>query len=1370
MSIGSDSRVVDALQNPMNLERVLRALGCDTHKENGAPFDSPHGFIHCPMPDHQDRNESCSVIPHGGFLECRSRCGTIRPLDLIIQHGQASDRGGAAKWVEKELGIEQDRPEHGTPRRHITDPSLSVRQYLALKHLSNDTIKRFGLVDVGIWQSTEKDRKGFFCEFTADYYGAVLMPNDPPEHDHSQPIFKPRVRDIFGARWPATVLHATRGEAGTAQGTTKVACNERLETGATDHYDRPILEARYPQRLYGISQFHALPADHLLARVAFLVEGESDVHAQHDMGLPNTLGLPGVGAYRSNAGDLIDTIQRHAAVEGSSLADWTVAVWSEPGAAGAKLPEQVAGAVTTYCAEQELAAPRVAALLHNAIPAIPTSTAPGAPAAHAKDPCDIVARLVPLHRGNAAAARAQAGQLFTDGAFIALGQSTPALDPAAPAVAIAPAQAPLPPVTDLKLKEDPWEGMDSKGHLPTPPVTFCPRSLKHLGAQFMRTASGWAELSKDKEGDEKMSPVSSIFYVGEVLDIGGIDHAVLRAPRRHSQEFADIRISRADLADARKVHSSLGSIGASVARGKSAQCVALVQALIEEWLKVNPIIVLPPTTGWGSSVGTGPFGGIESEPLNMFGKWMFEANQMRRAKGEAAGLTVAQQARKWWDEGVLPLLSDPTNPGPSSAAPLLSLGAAAAGPLVGPLELLGIESAPVVWLAGLGGGGKTTTQRLCASIFAPKIGSLNGIGAFYTSANITQAAIMARVDSCMDLPLILDDIMQLPPQSGSTSRGDDAKIEHAASLGMMIFNRDSIERATRDGGTRLTRRFRSTAILSGEVSMSSEMSRAIVSAGHRRRISCIEAKPMHDRGLPGSYAEHVNVLLRTVGGAAGELLVAEIRELWRTRETLDRYKQVRKAIAELDSDRKVTNTQRESLSVNLLGFLLLAQVAGGWEFNAGLERACVLLKPYVDAGAGEGGATREDDLASPQRVIEAVKEMMRSHGARFDRTNASANIYSPIPNQGFLGKVLRRYKHSDDERVVLYRDGILLLQGRYGITQQILEQAKSAGVTTANHRYRDDSGDLARGYMIRLPQEHGEEDQDDPTPGHDTDPNSLAVTLHSRGQVHVPGASGAAAATVASDERVWQDIPPHEEEPEMLVDYMGIRIELGEQIQRKLDGMADPLARAQMTTIQSQWILMDHVAKMGGVERAKFIIESATNAMLHSYQTGVGHRTITYQEGNMGKVKGMRFLWGAHGGFYALADATNQLADEGTREAVYAAIRTDVGKELAALREFYVKAAESDPEQQLGEPIVVADLPAAGSENWARIEALGWEVLRGQWLSQLEALQAASHSPDAATQRAYHELRVKHERVHLMARWLRPDWFIVDEASLAAPA
>lgn len=1005
------------------------------------------------------------------------------------------------KWLEEALGLPPEAPMGASSRRLVDDPSLTVDAYLALKHLSPATRERFGLIDARVWVRGVEDAveapdgslkpaevsryAGVEVQFPSGYYTCVLMPNDPPATPFAGLERRPRVRTLLGVRWPNKVIDLAGRK-------TDFAVARPADRSA----GTPAALA-YPMHAYGRPQFE-LSSDPMLERSIIVVEGESDVHALHDMGIPCCLGAPGVSALDQSIPDVLDVIFTAEHGDPSALPSWTVLVWSEPGTAGRRFPTRFAEKMAEWCADRAIPAPRVIAL-PNTLIAAPAGAASAGPAAEpAKDPCELVASLIPVHGGSAAPARLEAGRLVTQAAFTAAGRAAGDLDPAAPLVADRPDTAPASAPAQLR-GSDPWEEMGCAGALPAPEPGSLPVRVEHLGSTFIRSEDGWSEEPLSSDGSLKpLRPICSIVEIVEVCAIAGEDHLVARAPRTHLGEFQSVRFPRSELADPRRISSSLSSIGVSISQRRGPAVAALLQALAELRLRSDGATVVPAATGWSGRCGTGPFAGLEICPAHTFGARMFEANERRRdatrpAPGAPPDTTNA--ARRWVREGLGPLLTKPTagDSPASGVAPVLAIGAAAASVLVGPLSDVGVHVAPVVWIAGLGGGGKSITQKLAASIYSPALPDVDGQSAYFMNANLSLAALMARVDGCRDLPLILDDVTQAHPLPGSTARGDAARIEAAAALGMLVFNRKPIERATRDGETRQSRAFRSTAIFSAEVNMASQEVRTGISAGHRRRISTIEARPMTERGLGPAYAETVNELAASVGGAPGELLVGHVRSLVAARSLRTGFDAVKARVQALPGASTVNMTQVESLAVSLYGYSLLLEAIDPAAAEPALEVALRLLAPYLETGAGAGGATRDCDLTGVDAALRFVEEMVAAHPHRFQSwLREEEGFVTTPPHQGYLGKELKT-RHDGSRVVVLTRAGMAMLENSYGIDSKTVAQAVHDGACKRRHTIRMDARVMS-GTLWILPAAPPPEDDVDPSapPPHDPDPHRLA--------------------------------------------------------------------------------------------------------------------------------------------------------------------------------------------------------------------------------------------------------------------------------------
>lgn len=1376
MSIGSDSRVVDALHDGATLERLLRELGCKTDKVEGPPsFDEQRGYIHCPNPNHPDHNPSCIVRANQGLFHCIAVCDTILPLDLVVAHGKAKDRGEAARWIEQHvLGIDPDERVRDD-RPIISDPGLTLEQYLLRKHLSADVAHLFGLREVEVWAEPKYAPKKVRATFADGYYPAVFMPVGDPTLKIDEQVDRFRIRSDFGARWPAGVW--PRGMGGDR--TTKVAGNSG-EIAARQH-------------IYGRWQMRA-SADPMLGRILILVEGESDTHTMQDCGLANVLGLPGTEYAMKCAPDIVETLSR---VEPGATGEWTVLVWSEPGAAGSALPGKVQAALAAHCAEAGVAAPRVAALDHTTITVEPQ---PGQPPVHPKDPSELLALLVP--RMGVQPARVEAGRLLTQVAFLAAGRAPAQLDPAAPAVAVQPAQAQLPPAPTMHVGEDPWQGMGGDGGLeapdPSDPLST-PREIIHQKEKFLRTGEGWEHHFFTAKGDLRENVVASIIEVVDVQQIDGEDHIVLRAPRTHQLDFHTTRVPRSMLADTRALSAAASSIGVTVGMRQGTALAHLIAALADYRLRQGACTIVPSATGWSGVAGTGPFSGIDIRPSNSFGERMFDANERRRQRCKAAGLDVRAAAAEWMERCALPLTRPPKGrpASASHAAPLLAIGAAAAGVLIGPLSDLGVAVSPVVWMAGLGGGGKTQTQRVCAAIFAPNLPDLDGQGGYFCNANISPAALNARAQSCRDLPLLMDDVQTMPPLAGSQSKGDGARIEAAAALGMQIFNRKPVERAQRDGTVRLQKPFRSTAVLSAEVNMSSDSSRAVVTAGHRRRITTIEAQPMNERGLGAKFADALTEVEQRFGGAPGEVLVAHVRDLKGQQRLERQFGKCRRAVLALPGAGEVTNTQRESIAVDVLGWALLrSSIAGESEdaCDAMLEQAIAeatqVIAPFLLTGAGEGGATRDTDLGGVGNAVRTVEDILAANPHRFDSA-ARETWTGNLPAQGFIGKVLKPTWRGE-RRVALLKAGVDALM-RQGVSSAVIEQAISEGVAMKAQQIRMTGGSRVYAQIWTLP---AREEVDEDSAAHDTDPQGLSQPVAS--DVHVPGMAAASwtneplaepqgPALLGSRPRPGAPLMPAPMQDVLTNDqYTPADLRAGRAIycpscdivfastsqstgsmcgacggwatQFASRALADRLEGKPMEALvihsgprlkhpPEVAAALDEVYPAGGAFEVWLSevagvarVEPLTTPLPDAIRTLEEHAELTapqqklltltpYRENNM--VMDSRFAWGK--GVYYVGDAAAMRGERGAD--LHAAIRRNAQEEFASIVLMYEAAAKRDPAGAVEvKPLLGIDPAGWADARWAAIDALGEENARGQWVLAERALSLAMRAAQPTPQ------------------------------------
>lgn len=1033
----SDSRVVDALHTRGAWERLLHKIGYPATplRENTN--------IRCPMPHHNDENPSCTVrIERQGLLHCQSRCGTIRGIDLIIEGGIARDPAEAMVFLEEILGIESD-PKVIPDEPDVIDPSLTVKQYLAMKCLPLDIESKFDLWDVRAWIPARHRR----AKYEPGMYTSVLMPCG-----HG---FRPRVRACApdtSVRWASLI--------------------ERSDRSQVD-YGKSGDEA-LPYRVYGIDQMRPI---HPFDEVLIVVEGESDVHALHAMGATNCVGVPGVQMTAKVADSLVDAAQRLVDISGTSypytITDATIVVWQEPGSAGSEFPTLVARAYAEHCMKLGVASPRVMALPYDGLPGSP------------KDPCemwqdfgeragkiifDTIASTIydpaealdiddPLDRLNHE--RKEILVRIDDGARPAV--SGPIVDSVSPAVS----------------KRDPWFDIAALDSSPRY-LDQVPVSLSIKGCRYIRTGDGWSAVVTSKDGDENDVPLCQALVIDRIDDAGGERFVTLAALDQQAGQvgWARERVPMSSLGSPNVAASTLkGRLGLVFRHARRDHVVDLVMALYADHRERHGSIKIAPATGWMGPVGSSLFAGIEAESTEMMSMMMFEANQARRSQHS----DEASSAAAWWNACVAPLLTSPVLQA-RHAAPVLALGAAAAAPLIKPIADEGVMISPVSWLAGLGGGGKTMLQAVCASIFAPS--SDGGQTVYSMSADASRAALNARANFCRDLPLILDDVTRMPAFNSGGRPGDAQRVEAAADLGMQIFNRRPSERATRDGGVRLSRAFRCTALFSAEISMRSDVG-AKLTAGHRRRITTIECQPMTDRGLDKTYAAAVNRAASLHGGAAGSLLVASIRDAVARNELGGLFDRCRGAVVDAGGD--VTDTQAESISLQVLGFCMLATCCTTQSFDESLDLAMQQITPFLTSS---DGATSDEEIRQSKTALLRARELFAANRDRFygyiEEVDEDAKL---AVNQAALGKVV----HCKDgrRRVIFLKPAMSLLENQYGVTRQMVDQAAQDGFCEASYRARV-GGLNVRGVAWLLDGEDPDPEPEQPSP----DPEPLVRDPH----------------------------------------------------------------------------------------------------------------------------------------------------------------------------------------------------------------------------------------------------------------------------------
>lgn len=1032
IAASSSSQVIDALQSEAGLERLLDALGC----QPDAPVSEGLN-IRCPMPDHPDENPSCTVRAKMGMFHCQTLCGQLLPLDLVIAHGHASDRGEAARWIESKFNI-APRPADAPPIRKqepVDDPSLTVAQMLGMLGLPDSTRSKFHLEDVRSWHAGDSK----LALYETGMYTSVLIPYSLDIADDGPLAGRPlclssraRVRSCA----PGSKLKwANRTHRFDLQSSPPRLISKR---------DLSMIDGKTPIEHggYGLPWLEAMPPSDALRHHLLVVEGESDVWAAHAMGFTAVIGVPGAKNGKRAAADIAEAV---LIVGGGSSADVQVAVWQEPDAAGAGFPAHVSEHAARELADMGMPAPMIRAVRGAAL--------------HG-GPKDMRSLWQMSGEGGLEVLRA---------ALLGGPEDTPAVDQSAAALPMPADPAPKPRATG----GEPWESATFDD---APDLDHVARiSIECADRTFCRVESGWSVETLVKRGDEfvtSLKAVCSPFVITKVEASGDDQYVTIAAPRviAGAASWQQRRVKTSTFASSERGSALLISMGVQPWSRQKQAMLDLALVLSSHVAQVDGIHPIAAGTGWTGTPGDSEFSGIECECLDELPQMMFEANQARRERQPDEHAAAAE----WWEKVAAPLTSAVDSPMPCHAAPLIALGAAAAAPLLGPLTLLGVEVSPVAWLSGLGGGGKTVTLAACASIYAPK----GSQGSFRSGADMSRAALDARAAYSRDLPFLLDDVTQVPALAQTKLRGEAAKVEAAAHLAMAIFNRSPTERATREGAVRLTKPYRSTALFTAEATISREIA-PTVTAGHLRRVSALVSQPMTDRGLPRAYADVVADQSALNGGAPGTLLVQHIRSIVAANDLRPLLKSARKKIMDLDPAMDVDQTQKESLAVSVMGYSLLAEACGAMSRDEALEHAVHLVSAYITSS--EGGALKQSMLEGHEAALDAVKSMITSNGIRFLSENAADDAGKQLAE--VLGKIVRRGNASSKERwaILLPTAMYQLKNSKYGVTEAQITAAVDHGIAQRSV-VANISGTSVRGMAWLI----GEPDIED----HDHDPES----------------------------------------------------------------------------------------------------------------------------------------------------------------------------------------------------------------------------------------------------------------------------------------
>lgn len=1065
------STVVDYVAGDAHrLAQVLDALGCDMGRST-----IPHtGNIRCPFPENHtngDATPSCTPRVNDALLYCQSGCGTITLVDLVQRKGAANSPAEAMKWLEELFGIDAKANPHvrarvKKPRDLISSPSITVAEYQMLKGIPDLIAERFELQDVQSFHygldSTDPDP---LQQFEKGWYTTVLMPNGG---------FRPRIRYVTPDR-----------PAGEMRWATKTKYSGKAETVAHS------MEEGYAA--YGVEVLRKLTSPGTNQTKLLVVEGESDVHACHAMNITSVVGIPGTGFVSQTRQSLVDALLILSRGD-TDLSHLTVVIWSEPGSAGSKFPADVIMGIRRTCEEMEIDPPRFATLR--------ASDVPGS----ADDPSQIL-----MDRGEQAgfellsaaitaaantasdATNAQAAsRLDSPGGVITSEQIRAALGTAK--AQAASSDDPEAPSDDPR--RDVWSGVLGLEGVPHNSL-MPPPSLTYGKARYFRGIEGWFVETETKDGPSEK--FLSNFFIVERVEITGDEHVLLIAAP-FGDEWLRTRVTASQAQDSRSLSAALGGIGVSISARMNQQACNLVATMMHHQVAVNGKVCVSRGMGWAGAPGASLFGGIEIEPQDPDAVQAFRANQERRKKHP----DTVKAAKQWFErtaKSIIPcvpsgfLTDDLTSKGLTSdtlkaahSMGVLALGTAAAAPLVAPLLAVGTKVMPVCWMTGMGGSGKTLTQLVCASIFAPD-GSQR---AFMMGADISRAALNASALIARDVPFIVDDVTQMPPRPSSGLKGELGAIEAAASLGMQIFNREPTKRATQTGTVRHTPAYQMTALFSAEGSILE--SGVPVTAGAVRRITTVESSPIKSFGLSDRWADEILPICRSHGGAAGELLIQRVRDLQDARE-LRKYFEEAKAGVQFGAS--MDPTQSESLGIMAMGFGLLYEVCSQGSFSDGVAVFSHSIKPYLGTKAIDGGATTSEDVDGVDRFLHMVQHVIIQEGNRF-MSDFEARLTNIDPgNQSFAFG--RHIIGKDGTRKIAFlKTGEKILE-EAGVKRAMIMRAIDQGVAK---RCQQRFGSARVSCLtVTLPDDDHEDDDDwdgtddggpDTTADHETDPYGLA--------------------------------------------------------------------------------------------------------------------------------------------------------------------------------------------------------------------------------------------------------------------------------------
>jgi len=336
--------------------------------------------------------------------------------------------------------------------------------------------------------------------------------------------------------------------------------------------------------------------------------------------------------------------------------------------------------------------------------------------------------------------------------------------------------------------------------------------------------SGVGDVVRMVEGKEGPRPVlvsrAPIVIVSISQDVDqqgspGEDFVRLAWPRHGSWYEHDV--SRADIADSRRLVASISSLGAPVTSAEAKEAVvwlAELESSARRSLGADATIRTTRRTGW------------HGRAFVMYGQTIGEGPRWRRrvASGEDAAIMGLgpRGSRDVWMREIRSLI-------PRVPAARLAICAALAPSL---LEPTGCKGFTVQFAAGTGTGKSTMLELACSVWGAPEKGGLFG------TWNNTRNGIEGQLSFMWDVPVVLDDTKEIPNGDLSVVSQIVYDVTNGSGKGAMTADRTLRRRAS----------YRTVLVTSGEIPLLEESQ----DGGTRGRVITMREGPFDALDAPSS--------------------------------------------------------------------------------------------------------------------------------------------------------------------------------------------------------------------------------------------------------------------------------------------------------------------------------------------------------------------------------------------------------------------------------------------------------------------------------------------------------------------------------------